>query len=103
MVQMKVAQNLISFEKFSGNISLSNLGVEPGASTDLPVLKCYNTLQWESRFTLWLNAAKNLIISKNGSNEGCAKLNFLQKTLWKNYVEKLCGRISLSPPQGGGR
>ncbi len=52
----------------------------------------YNTLEWESRFTLGLNPAKNIDYIENCSNESCTKLNFLQKTQWKN--------ISIYPKSG---
>ncbi len=49
-------------------------------------LKYYNTLKWESRFTLGLNTAKNMHyikkISKNASNESCLELNFIHKNQW---------------------
>ncbi len=50
----------------------------------LPFLKYYNVLEWEKRFILWLNGAKNTYDIKK-----CLELNFLQKTQRS---------ISLSPP-----
>ncbi len=37
-------------------------------------------LEWESRFTSGLNAAKNTDHIKNASNKNCSELNFLQGT-----------------------
>ncbi len=45
----------------------------------------HNILEWESRFTLGLNAAKIPIISKNASNKHCSELNFLRKTQWTHF------------------
>ncbi len=84
MIQTKVAQNYISYKKLSGIIFLSTSGVELGSSKDVPYLKCCKTLEWERSFTSGLNAVKNTDNIKNGSNESCAKLNFLRKTLPKH-------------------
>ncbi len=59
MVQTKVVQNLIFNKKLGRSISLSTPEVELEGSKDLTILKCYNTPEWESKFTLGLNAAKN--------------------------------------------
>ncbi len=44
-------------------------------------LKYYNAREWEStsRFTLGLNAAKNIDYIKNASSRSCVELNFVQK------------------------
>ncbi len=38
----------------------STPGVELGSAKDVLCLKYYNTLEWESKFTLELNDAKNI-------------------------------------------
>ncbi len=43
-----------------------------------------NALEGKSTFTLVLNTVKVLVISKNASNKGCLKWNFLRKTRWKH-------------------
>ncbi len=60
------------------------------------IIKCWsdhrsdhNLLEWECRFTLGLNAAKN--ISKNASNKNCSELDFLGKNslyLYFNLPQK---------------
>ncbi len=42
----------------------------------LPFLKIFNVLEWERRFPLGPNAAKN------ASNKNYSELNFIQKTQW---------------------
>ncbi len=66
---------------------LSTAEVELRNSNDLPFLKYCNALEWESRFTLRLNAVKILIISNNATNKSCQ--NFLQKTHWMQYLHHL--------------
>ncbi len=46
----------------------------------------FEILQWESKFTLGLNAAKNthFIYIKNASNKNCSEFNLLQKSHWAN-------------------
>ncbi len=39
----------------------------------------FEKLEWESRFTLGVNAAKNTDYKKNVSNKNCSEFNFLQK------------------------
>ncbi len=46
-------------------------------------------MEWESRFILGLNAAKNADYMKNGSNKNCSELISLQKSNWTH--------ISISP------
>ncbi len=46
----------------------------------LPSLKCYNVLQWETRFTLRLYAARSNEDIKNASNKNCSELNLLRKS-----------------------
>ncbi len=65
--------------------------VELGASKDLPFLKYYNALEWES--TSGLNAAKNIDYRKIWFKH-LIELNFLQKIQWKH--------ISIYPFGGGG-
>ncbi len=54
MVQTKVVQNLISYQKVIGHMSLSLPGVELRGTKDLPFLN--NALEWES---IGLNATKS--------------------------------------------
>ncbi len=45
----------------------------------------YNALEWESKFTLGLNAEKIIdYVKKYTSNESCLELNFLQNTRCKH-------------------
>ncbi len=60
MLQTKDIQNKISYKKVSERILLSHPRVKLRELKVLPFLKYYNTLEWESRFTFWLNAAKNI-------------------------------------------
>ncbi len=58
----------------------------------------YNTLEWESMFSLRLSAAKSNNYIKNDLNKSCAELNFLQKTRWKHislYTRSRVGREGL--------
>ncbi len=55
----------------------------------LPPLKYYNVQKWESGFSLWLNAAKNMhYMRKHFKNNSCSALN---------SVKKDNGRTCLSP------
>ncbi len=56
-----------------------------------PFLKCYDVLEYESRFTIRMDVTKNTDYTKNYSNKNCWELNFLQKTQWTN--------ISISPSE----
>ncbi len=60
----------------------------------LPFSKYYDVLKWQSRFTLGLNAAKNVHYIKNASNKICSKLNFVQKSQ--------SAHMSISPRNGPG-
>ncbi len=79
MVQIKVAQNLISYKKLSRNASLSTSGVELGDSKDLLFLKCYDTLERKSRFTSRLNMAKNTDYIKKWFKQKFCKIKFPTK------------------------
>ncbi len=53
--------------------------MELEGSKDLAFLKYYHRQEWESRFTLALNTAKNIDYIENASNKSWAQLKFLQK------------------------
>ncbi len=61
-------------------------------NTFLFLLKYGDALEWESRFTLALNAAKNIDYIEKCSNKICSWLNFLQKVQWTH--------ISIYPRSG---
>ncbi len=65
MFQTKVAENLISYKKLGGHISLFISGVELEGVEDLQFLKYNNAEQWESRITLGLNTTKNIDYIEN--------------------------------------
>ncbi len=48
----------------------------------LSFLKYYNVLEWESGFTLGLNAAENTDYIKMSLREKLFRIKFLQKTQW---------------------
>ncbi len=69
MLEIKIVEHLISYKKVSG----AYISISPGSESErlqrLPFIKCYNVLQWKSRFTLLFNTTKNTHYIKNGSIE----------------------------------
>ncbi len=53
--------------------------MELSCSKDVPCLKYYNTLEWESRFTLGLNAAKNVDYIEKWFKQKLRKIKFPTK------------------------
>ncbi len=62
-LRIKIVQNSIFYKKFSQRICLIIPGVEVGARK----IAIFEILEWESKFTLGLNAAKDtdICINKN--------------------------------------
>ncbi len=52
----------------------------------LPFLKYYNVLEWENRFTLGLNTAKNANYIKKGFKRKLFRINFPIKKLQQTHV-----------------
>ncbi len=64
MLQIKVVQDSILYKKVNGRTCLPKPGLELGGLQRSPSLKYYNVWKRESRFTLGLNAAKNMHYTK---------------------------------------
>ncbi len=69
--------------ELSGCISLSTLGVEVRDLTVFLFLKYYNVREWESRFTLGLNAAKN---TENIFQRTHTRMMILRKSLHPRFI-----------------
>ncbi len=75
-ILLKIVQNSISYKKLKGRMCISLAGVEVGASK----IAIFEILEWESKFTLGLNAAKNTNYINKVSIKNCSEFNFQQKT-----------------------
>ncbi len=60
--------------------------MESGSSKNVMCLKCYNTPKWESRFTLGLNAAKNIDYNEKWFKQKSRKIKFLTKNSVEAYL-----------------
>ncbi len=70
--------------KFPSKESVAHMFIFPwngaGGLQRLSCLKYYNVREWENRFTLQQNAAKNIDYIEKGSNKNCPELISIQKT-----------------------
>ncbi len=93
MLQTKVVQDWIFYEKFSECIPLSPPGVELGSSKDFHF---WNIIMYwngkEDSLKGWMLMQKIPMISKHALNKNCSELNFVQKTQWTH--------ISIFPRSG---
>ncbi len=75
-----------------------HISISPGSGAwdlqRLPFLKYYNVLEWESRFTFGLNAAKNT---------DYIKISFKQKVFRIKFPTKISVDAYLYLPQEGAR
>ncbi len=92
MLQAKIVQNYNSCKKLNGRISLSPTGVELQGSKDCHFWNII-ILEWEGRFTLGLNAAKNTDYIKKYFKQKLFRIKFPTKNL-----VNAC--ISISPRSG---
>ncbi len=78
MLQTKIVQNLISYEKLTRRVSLSPPGVERWG------IKVYhfwnNAPEWENMFTLGPNVAKSTDYIRKCFNQKFSKIKFPTKT-----------------------
>ncbi len=86
MLRTKVAQNWISYKKLGGRTSLSTPEMELEGSKDLPFLRYYDGHKWESRFTLALNAAKNIDYTEKCFKQKLSTIKFAANNSVYTYL-----------------